>query len=214
MKNLLKVSVFLGLMLAFACTKTDSVTPNSDLTAVAADQLVLAADELVAQGAGGGGDTLPNRDRHGFGPRGGGKHEHPCGSKGDSISINQLPAAAKAYLTTNKLTDSVRRVFKITLKDSANSVRYVVDLKNHKHLFFDAAGNLVAQPTRDHAFVSIAYNDLPAAAKTYLAANTDIAKITHIVKVTLPNGTIAYGVRLGDNKHLLFDAAGKLIVKH
>jgi hypothetical protein len=213
MKNLLKVSVFLGLMLAFACTRTNDVTPT-DVTDVSADQVTLAADEIVAQGAGGGGDTIPNRDKHGFGPRGGGHNEHPCGSKGDSITVNQLPAAAKAYLTTNKLLDSVKNVFKLTLNDSAKTVRYIVNLKNHKHLFFDASGNLVAQPTRGHAFVSITYNDLPAAAKTYLAANSDITKITHVIKITLPNGTIAYGVRFGDNKHFLFDAAGALIKKH
>ena len=93
-------------------------------------------------------------------------------------------------------------------------MRYVVDLKNHKHLFFDASGNLVTQPTHDHAFVAIAYTDLPAAAKTYLTANTDITKITHVIKITLPNGTIAYGVRLSDNKHFLFDAVGVLLKKH
>lgn len=209
MKNLLKVSLFMSLMLAFACTKTDDVTPTTN--DVAADQITLAADEIVAQGAGGGGDTLANRGRHGFGPRGGGRHEHPCGSRADSISVSQLPATAKAYLTTNNLTDSVKKVFKLILKDSANTVRYIVHLKNHKHLHFDANGNIVTPPTHNHAFVAIAYADLPAAAQTYLAANTDITKITHVIKITKPDGTIQYGVRLSDNKHFHFNAAGVLI---
>jgi hypothetical protein len=212
MKNLLKVSVFLSLMLAFACTRTNDVTPT-DSTDVAADQITLAADEIVAQGAGGGGDSIPNRGKHNFGPRGGGKHGHPHGHSGDSITVNQLPTAAKDYLTTNKLLDSVKRVFKVTLNDSAKTVRYIVHLKNHKHLFFDASGNLVTQTTHSHAFVSVAFTDLPAAAKTYLAANTDVTKITHIIKITKKDGTVQYGVRTSENKHFLFDAAGALIKK-
>jgi hypothetical protein len=213
MKNFLKVSVFLSLMLAFACTKTNDGTPDVPTTDVAADQVTLAVDEIVAMGAGGGGDTIPDRGRHGFGHRGGGRHEHPGGCKGDSITVNQLPAAVKTYLTTNNLLDSVKRIFKITLKDSANTVRYVVHLKNHKHLFFDANGALVAQPTRNHAFVTVAFTDLPAAAKTYLTTNADVTKITHIIKITKPDGTVQYGVRLSDNKHFHFDAAGALIKK-
>ena len=174
MKNLLKVSVFLSLMLAIACTRTNDVTPT-DATDVAADQVTLAADEIVAQGAGGGGDTIPNRGKHNFGPRGGGKHGHPHGHSGDSITVSQLPASAQTYLATNKLLDSVKRVFKVTLKDSANTVRYVVHLKNHQHLFFDAAGNLVTQTTHSHAFVAVAFTDLPAAAKTCTGVVTPVS---------------------------------------
>ena len=208
MKNLLKVSVFLSLILAVACTKTDTVTPTTtDLT-----DTTIAVDELVAQGAGGGGDSIPNGGRHGFGPRGRGHHEHPSGVKGDSITIAQLPAAAQAYLTTNNLKDSVKSVFKVTLSNT--SVRYVVRLTNRKHLHFDANGALVNESTRGYAFISIALTNLPAAAQTYLAANTDVTKITHVIKITKADGTIQYGVRTSDNKHFLFNAAGVLLKKH
>ena len=207
MKNFLKVSVFLSLVLAIACTKTDDTNP----TTTATTDTQLAVDELVSQGSGAGGpDSIPNGGRHGFGPRGRGHHEHP-GAKGDSITFAQLPAAAQAYLTTNNLKDSVKSVFKITLKDS--TVRYVVRLTSRKHLHFDASGNLVNEPTRNFTFTAIALTDLPAAAQTYLAANTDVTKITHIMKITKSDGTIQYGVRTSDDKHFLFDSAGVLLKK-
>ena len=207
MKNLLNVSVFLSLILAVACTKTDSVTP----TTTDATELVTAADEIVAQGAGGGGDTLPNHGRHGFGSKGRGHHTHPAGAQGDSITIADLPAAAQTYLTTNSLTDSVKGVYKITLTDG--TVRYIVRLTSRKHIHFDASGAVVNQTTRNHVFVAIALTDLPAAAQTYLAANTDVTTITHIVKITKADGTIHYGVRTSTNQHFHFDAAGTLIKK-
>ena len=77
----------------------------------------------------------------------------------------------------------------------------------------DAAGALLPTPNRDKAFVDATYDALPAAAKTYLAANTDITKITNIVKITLANGRLQDGVRTSTNTHFLFDADGKLIAK-
>jgi hypothetical protein len=59
---------------------------------------------------------------------------------------------------------------------------------------------------------SIGYAQLPAAAQAYLTANADITKITRIVKITLPDGTVRYGVRFSDRTHLHFDATGAVVV--
>lgn len=58
---------------------------------------------------------------------------------------------------------------------------------------------------------SIGFANLPTAAQTYLNANVDITKITRIEKITLPDGTVRYGVRLSDHTHYHFDATGTLI---
>jgi hypothetical protein len=214
MKNFLKVSVFLSMVLAFACTRTNDVTPSADV-AITATQLVL--EEVVLQGTGAGGNGSDStckgpRGKFENGPRGKGKHDHPNGATADSITVSQLPAAAQTYLTTNGLTAKVVSVFKITHKDStgATKITYVVRLNDKTHIHFDAAGAVVNKPTRNFTLVSITYADLPAAAKTYLAANTDVTKITHVVKITKADGTIEYGVRSSDNKHWHFDAAGAL----
>ena len=212
MKNFLGTMAFLSMLLVFACTKqTAQYVPVEDTE--------MAANELLAMGSAAGspgqdstrGPGGRGGERGGFGEKGHGHFDHPGNSKGDSIGIAQLPTAAQTYLTTNKLKDSVARVIKLTMPDG--SVRFGVSLKNHKHLFFDAAGALLPTPNRDKAFVDATYDALPAAAKTYLAANTDITKITNIVKITLANGSLQYGVRTSTNTHFLFDADGKLIAK-
>ena len=58
---------------------------------------------------------------------------------------------------------------------------------------------------------SIGFAGLPASAQAYLTANVDVTKITRIEKITLPDGTVRYGVRLSDRTHYHFDAAGVLI---
>lgn len=59
---------------------------------------------------------------------------------------------------------------------------------------------------------SIGFGDLPATAQAYLNANVDITLIKRIEKITLPDGTVRYGVRLSDHTHYHFDATGALIV--
>ena len=59
---------------------------------------------------------------------------------------------------------------------------------------------------------SIGFSGLPSAAKTYLLTNSDTSKIVRIVKITLPDGTFQYVVRLNDRTHLHFDAAGVIII--
>jgi hypothetical protein len=214
MKNFLKVSVFLSLLLAFACTQDNDVTPTGD---VAISEIQLALEEVVLQGTGAGGNGSDStcrgpRGKFEHGQRGKGKHDHPNRGEADSITVAQLPTAAQTYLTTNNLTANVKSVFKITHKDStgATVTTYIVRFTDKTHIHFDKDGNVVNKPTRNFTLASIALTDLPAAAQTYLAANTDVSKITHIVKITKPDGTIEYGVRSGDNKHWHFDAAGAL----
>ncbi len=215
MMNFLKVSVFLSMVLAFACTQTNDVTPSADVAITAAQ---LSIEELVLQGTGAGGsDSTCKGPRGKFsqGSRGKGKHDHASGAAGDSITVAQLPAAAQAYLTTNNLTATVVSVYKITRTDSAGVVKitYVVRFTNRTHIHFDVDGNIVNKPTRNFTLVSITLTELPAAAQAYLAANTDVTKITHIVKITKTDGTVEYGVRTSDNKHWHFDAAGALKVR-
>ena len=59
---------------------------------------------------------------------------------------------------------------------------------------------------------SIGFGDLPATAQAYLNANVDVTLIKRIVKITLADGTVRYGVRLTDRTHYHFDATGTLIV--
>jgi hypothetical protein len=101
------------------------------------------------------------------------------------------------------------RIIKITLPDG--TIQYGVRLNDHTHLHFDAAGAVITTTTDRHQFVIITFNDLPAAAKTYLNANTTVANIVGIIKITKPDGTFAYGVRLADNTRYTFDAAGAVI---
>jgi Putative beta-lactamase-inhibitor-like, PepSY-like len=212
MKSLMQAAFAALLVLVVACSKTateDVVNTNP----VDATQIVV--DELLTGVAGGGGSTAASggdTTRHGFGHRGGGRHNHPSGRRGDSIGFSQLPTAAQTYINTNAGgKDSVKSVFKVTLPDS--TVGYSVRMKNGKHYHFDAQGNLLNSSTRGHVFTRIVFADLPAAAKTYLLANSDTTKITHIIKVTLQAGGTAYGVRLSDNSHFWFDASGALLAR-
>lgn len=57
---------------------------------------------------------------------------------------------------------------------------------------------------------SIGFSGLPTAAQTYLLT-LDTSKIVRIVKITLPDGTFQYAVRLNDRTHIHFDASGAVI---
>jgi hypothetical protein len=61
---------------------------------------------------------------------------------------------------------------------------------------------------------SIAFKDLPAAAQTYITANNGgVDSVKSVLKITLPDGTIAYSVRFLNGKHTHFDANGAVVVK-
>jgi hypothetical protein len=98
---------------------------------------------------------------------------------------------------------------KITLPDS--TIRYAVRFTNGTHYHFDANGVFMTTPNHAHAFANIAFDSLPAAAKTYLLANTDTALINHIIKITNANGSVLYGVRLNNNTQYFFDVNGAIV---
>lgn len=203
-KNLFRVATLAGLLFAVACTKESTGD-------ILADSTVTTVDELVASGTGAGGDsTKSDTSRHGGCWKGGRKHgNHPARVAGDSIGFTDLPAAAQTYLNTNTTVANITRIVKVTLADG--TVNYVVRFNDRTHIHFDAAGTFLTKTTSKHQFTEIAFTDLPAAAQTYLNTNTTVANITTIVKITKPDGTIVYGVRLNDNTHFAFDSTGALL---
>ncbi len=58
---------------------------------------------------------------------------------------------------------------------------------------------------------SIGFGDLPATAQAYITANANGATVVRVEKITLPDGTVRYGVRLSDKTHYHFDATGAVI---
>ena len=208
MKNLVRVFAFMSLLLVFACTKDNSV----DATSAVDDVQSAAINEITALTTNGGDTATAMKgcgNRGGFGNMGRGRHQHPEGIKGDSIGFNDLPQAAQTTLTDSGFVTKILRVLKITLPDGTFS--YVVRFTDRKHLHFDAAGAIIVLPSRQHNFTAITIDDLPAAAKADVLTKTDVSKITHVIKITKPDGSIEYGVRTNDNKNFRYDAAGVLL---
>jgi hypothetical protein len=212
MKNVVKVFAFMSLVLAFSCTKDNSVTTD---TTTVDDIKSNAINEITALTTNGADTTKGGDGMHGCGNKGGfgnmgkGHHEHPEGVKGDSIAFKDLPAAAQKTLTDSGFVTKILRILKTTEADG--TIRYVVRFTDKKHIHFDAAGAIITLPSRQHSFTAITIDDLPAAAKAHLLANTDASKVTHVIKVTKPDGSIVYGVRTSDNKEFRYDANGVLL---
>ena len=206
-KNFLRLATFVALIFTVACTKEDIST---DLFS---DDTTTAVNELVASGTGSGGpgtdSTHTNGGGHGDRHWKGGHGDHPGHAKGDSIGFKSLPLAAQTYLLANTDTSKLKRIAKITLKDS--TVRYAVRLSDGKHYHFDANGAIVVTPMDNHVFTEITFAELPAAAQTYVLSKTTAANVSMVIKITKPDGTVVYGVRLLDNTHYRFDAAGAVL---
>jgi Putative beta-lactamase-inhibitor-like, PepSY-like len=214
MKNLVKVFAFMSVLFVFACTKDNSTTANNVV-----DAQTFAINELTALTATSL-DTAKGPDGHergqhgcgnkgGFGNMGKGHHEHPEGIKGDSIGFKDLPATAQATLTASGDAAKILRIVRI--KEADGTIRFVVRLTDKKHIHFDANGAVITLPSREHAFTAITIDELPAAAKAHVLANTTVDKITHIIKITKQDGSIEYGVRTSDNKDFHYDANGAVI---
>lgn len=206
-KNFLRLATFIAVIFAVACTKEDIST---DLFS---DDTIVAVNELVASGTGSGGpgtdSTHMNGGGHGDRHWKGGHGNHPGHAKGDSIGFKSLPLAAQTYLLANTDTSKLKRIAKITLKD--NTVRYAVRLSDGKHFHFDANGAIVVTPMDNHVFIEITFAELPAAAQTFVLSKTTAANVSMVIKITKPDGTVVYGVRLTDNTHYRFDAAGAVL---
>ena len=208
MKNLVKVFAFLTVLLVFACTKENNITT----TDAAVDAQTYALNELTALTANSN-DTATGKkgcgNRNGFGNMGKGRHHHPDSLKGDSIGFGSLPQAAKDSLTRAGAVATILRIVKITATDG--TITYVVRFTDRKHIHFDANGVTIQVASKHHSFTAITFDDLPAAAKTHVLANTTVDKITHVIKITKQDGSVEYGVRTSDNLHFHYDANGAVI---
>ena len=205
-KNLFGSLAFMALLFTVACTKDTLDDLTADATIVAVDELVTLSDP--ASGPSGGPDSV-RTPRDSSRCWKGGHGNHPSRVKGDSIGFSSLPTAAQTYLNTNTTVANIKRIVRITLPDG--TIQYAVRFSDGTHLHFDAAGAVITTTHHKHNFVRITLTDLPAAAQTYLNANTTVANIVGIIKVTKPDGTIEYGVRFADNTRLTFNAAGAVI---
>lgn len=211
MKNFVKFSAVAAALFLFSCTAQEDVTVETpDTNTLITTEFLLGPPPTPTPSG-----TTSHRDSgrvcgggHGRGTNG---HHlgHASGAQADSITFAQLPQAAQTYITTNAGTLTIGKIIKITLPDS--TIRYAVRFTNGTHYHFDATGVLIATPRHAHAFASVAFDSLPAAAKTYLLANTDTTLINHIIKITNANGSILYGVRLNNNTHYFFDVNGVIV---
>ncbi len=209
LKNFIGSLAFMAILVTVACTKDTVDTFVADANIVAVNELVTLSSPPPPDST----HSPTDSTHHCWGGQGGGHGdhghgEHPGHVKGDSIGFRDLPAAIQTYLLTTD-TSKIAKIVKITLPDG--TFQYTVRLKDHTHLHFDAAGVLISTTMDNHHFVTITLADLPAAARTYVNAHTTAANIAGIIKVTKPDGTIEYGVRLTDNTRYTFDAAGNLI---
>lgn len=206
-KSFISSLAFAAILFTVACTKDAIDTITSDANIVAVNELVTLSEPPSGPPPPPDSTHLPrDSSHHGWGH---GHGDHPGHVAGDSIGFSALPSAAKTYLLTNSDTSKIAKIVKITLPDG--TFQYVVRLKDHTHIHFDAAGAVILTTTDNHHFVTILFTDLPAAAQTYLNAHTTVANIVGIIKVTKPDGTFEYGVRLADNTRFTFNAAGALI---
>jgi hypothetical protein len=206
-KNLVGSLAFMAILFTVACTK-DTTDTVSDASIVAVDELVTLSDPPAGPNTPDSIHANSDSTRCWGGRHGRGRGNHPGRIQGDSIGFTDLPAAAQTYLLTLD-TSKILRIVKITLSDG--TIQYAVRMADHTHIHFDAAGVVITTTTSDHHFTVIAFADLPAAAQTYLNTNTTVANIMGIIKITKPDGTIIYGVRMTDNTRYTFDAAGALI---
>lgn len=207
MKSFISSLAFAAILFTVACTKDAVDTIVSDANIVAVDELVTLSEPPSGPPPPPDSTHSPrDSSHHGWGH---GHGNHPGRVAGDSIGFSALPSAAKTYLLANTDTSKIVKIVKITLPDG--TFQYAVRLKDHTHLHFDAAGVVITTTTDHHQFVTINFADLPAAAQTYLNAHTTVANILGIIKVTKPDGTFEYGVRLVDNTRFTFNAAGALI---
>ena len=154
-------------------------------------------------GRGGRPEGAPNFDRHGMmgghhdrdheqrHPNGGG---HGCGNhRGHEISIDSLPAAAKAYLAANFPSFTPRHAETDTLCSIGATISVAVRQAGTEpiRLFFDAAGTFVMKGERTK------YADLPTALSAYITANyTGYGSRIRAIKHTLTDGSVQYTVFL------------------
>jgi hypothetical protein len=205
MKNLVKLSAIAGFLFLFSCTAQDEITTDATV-----DENLLITTEFLLGPSDSSHTDSTRRCGNGHGRGRGGHHfGHASGAQADSIGLADLPQTAQNYIATNAATLTIRKILKITLSDG--TIRYAVRFTDGTHYHFDASGTFIVKPSHIHHFSSVAFDSLPAAARTYLLANTDTTLINHIVKIVQRNGTILYGVRLNNNTRYFFDSNGAIV---
>ncbi len=137
--------------------------------------------------------------------------KHGRGGKGLVITFDELPQAAKDYVTTNSSQDSIRRIVKVTAADG--TVKYVVALTNGTILIFDESGVLLETKTKVDRHVEVLFTDLPQAVQDSINAKFDVTKILHFYKVTLRDGKIIYVFRLEDGTRVAMDETGAIVAE-
>lgn len=96
------------------------------------------------------------------------------------ITFDELPQAAKDYVTTNSSQDSVRRIVKVTAADG--TVKYIVALTNGTILIFDESGVLLETKTKVDRHVEVLFTDLPQAVQDSINAKFDVTKSYIFIK--------------------------------
>lgn len=113
----------------------------------------------------------------------------------DEALVNETNLASNELVTTTaKSLDSV-------------GTGITTDAKHRRHGWGGGRGSHPHNITGD----SIGFAGLPTAAQTYLTTNTDTSTIIRIVRITLPDSSVQYIVRLLGRTHLHFDANGNVI---
>jgi hypothetical protein len=196
MKLLLNFALLMGLLFYVGCNKDTIEDLLTDDTTLAVEELLTGTASLRD-----GGDST--------GTSGHGHCHHPGKIKGDSIGFADLPQVIQDCLIANADTSAIKRIIRITLPDG--SIRYGIRFNDNTHLHFDADGNVIPGHTPKGQFTAITFDELPAGAQDYLNTNNLTASIALVIKLTKPDGTVVYIVRLTDNKKYAFDADGNLV---
>jgi hypothetical protein len=205
MKNLVKLSAIAGFLFLFSCTAQDEITTDATV-----DENLLITTEFLLGPSDSSHTDSTRRCGNGHGRGTGGHHlGHASGAQADSIGLADLPQTAQNYIATNAATLTISKILKITLPDG--TIRYAVRFTDGTHYHFDASGTFIVKPSHIHRFSGVTFDSLPAAARTYLLANTDTALINHIVKIVQRDGTLLYGVRLNNNTRYFFDSNGAIV---
>lgn len=209
MKNLFRVLPVLLFALSLgSCTQDALEDLTSDITN-ATDELLASSSAPTALMTGLG-LQFAGREHRNDTLRGG-RCGHPNRMRGDSIGFADLPQAAQDYLIQNSDTALIERIYRVTLPDS--TVRYGVRLLSFQHFHFDATGAVQTNPNGAATFEVIAVTALPQAAQDYLTTNGQTSSVVIAVKITKPDGTIVYAVRLSDNTRVSFDSAGAVVAE-
>ncbi|MEZ4775913.1 MAG: PepSY-like domain-containing protein [Bacteroidia bacterium] len=148
--------------------------------------------------------------------------EMSCNGSGRQVSAidpANLPQGAIDYLAANFSSSVILRAGEVTRRDG--SVVYVVSLSSGEFLAFDENGELVADrqkgrgrhhgPQAHGSFTEIQVSDLPQTIADYLTTNNPSDTVEKAFTVTKRDGTMVYGVVLGERNVLFFDADGNLL---